>query len=187
MRKHFLTPVLFALSALLFVACNQSGGGSSSSNSNQYAATPQPCNSANMATSNCQTYTGYYPNNPGQYNWSYGAWMWPTQYQVQVGSCGCPAGYFPVQSPYYGTACAPNAYRSNFGGVIFYSYGSWGNYWNYSQNGGWMNRPQAHYQAPGNSCSNSTAQGCDVRVNSCPSGSRCQPVAGGSTIGLCIR
>lgn len=195
---------LLSISALAFaVACNSGGGGSSGSSSanNGYASTPQPCNYQygspyGSAPSNCSTYTNYYSTSANSYSWQYGAWLWPTQYMASQGNCGCPSGYFPVQSSYYGVACAPSAYQSAYGsgyyggGLVYYSVGNWGAYWNYSQNGGWLNRPQAVYQpavSTNNSCGSSTAQGCDVRVNNCPTGSRCQAVAGGSTIGLCVR
>ncbi|MBX2994494.1 MAG: hypothetical protein KF681_06725 [Bdellovibrionaceae bacterium] len=188
--KHVLQALFVACALTALAACNQGGGGSSSNSG--YAATPQPCNGAALGTPamNCSVYNNYYSADPNSYNWYNGAWQFPQQYQIAAGSCGCPNGYFPVQSAYYGMACAPNAYRTGgFSGVVYYNVGSWGPYWNYSQNNGWLNRPQATYQPAGsiNNCGQSTAQGCDVRNNNCPSGSRCQPVAGGSTIGLCVR
>ncbi|MFN7729991.1 MAG: hypothetical protein ACK5P7_12605 [Bdellovibrio sp.] len=195
--KQVLHALLIAGTLFALAACNQGGGSSGSAGTpTTYASTPQPCNyqagAYGAPPSNCSQYSNYYSQNPAQYGWYSGAWQWPQYYQTSVGSCGCQAGYFPVQSHYYGVACAPNAYRSgSFGGLVYFNVGSWGPYWNYGQNnGGWLNQQQATYQPPQNTnnCGQSTAQGCDVRVaNSCPSGSRCQAVAGGSTIGLCVR
>lgn len=199
--KHLITFTFVAAATISLIACQNSGGGSGGSSANQqYASTPQPCNALNSGSqnafgtpSNCSQYNSYYSGSANQYSWNYGAWIWPTQYSASNGQCGCPAGYFPVQSAYYGVACAPNAYQQNNyygGGLVYFSYGSYQGYWNYSQNGGWLNRPQAVYQpagGTGTSCGTSTAQGCDVRTDSCPAGSRCQAVAGGSTIGLCVR
>jgi hypothetical protein len=174
--------VVFVTGAM--IACGGSGGGGGTATTPQ----PQPCNNQGLPGSmpNCQYYQNYY-NGQMPTSWAYGAWYWPTQYIPTNSTCGCNPGYYPVSGP-FGLACAPSAYFNNFS-VVYYNWGYWGGaYWNYAQNSGYVNMPQATYTSPTtNACSQSTAQGCDVRMNNCSSGSRCQPIAGGSTIGLCIR
>ena len=174
-----------------------------------YATTPQPCNymqpNYNGAynnypynqpgyntypynntgyNSNCAGYnvnTPYYNQNWYQPNWNYGQWIWPTQWAPNYGSCGCPSGYRPVMSQYYGMSCAPNAYFYNYS-VVWYN---WGYFAGQYQNMQWLNSPQVAYSNTAN-CGQ-IAQGCDVRMNNCPSGLFCQAVGGGSTIGICTR
>lgn len=193
------------------------GGGVAVVPGSEYANTPQPCNTNNTNQAhpyghyqgsnpyaygyggyngygygqgqNCQ-YNSYYSNwNPNQIAWNYGAWYWPVQYQATGANCGCPTGYYPVQGPTYGTACAPVQYFSNQVVYANIGFSAGFQYWNQPQNGGFLNTPNLHYQGPATAgaCTSSTAQGCDVRQNTCPSGSRCQAVGGGSTIGLCVR
>ena len=178
---------LFALialaGALSVIACSNNSNSSNSGTTT--ASTPQPCNNqaqVGYPSTGCLN-SSYYPAGT-TYNWPNGAWYWPSNYQSSYGSCGCNSGYFPVQGP-FGTACAPSTYFTNYNTrIIYMSSGSWPGYWNYGQNSGWINRPQATYNSSA-SCAGSTAQGCDVRLNNCTSG-RCQPVGGGSTIGLCV-
>lgn len=177
--------------ALALVACNNGGGGGGGDSKPTHATTPQPCNNQQGVPGsnvNCQNYQNYYNQYPGNYNWQYGSWYWPQQYQPGYGNCGCSGGYFPVQGP-FGVACAPTGYFMNYSyQVVYISWGSWFGYWSYPQNYGWTNFQQQPYQNTNySSCQQSTAQGCDVRLNNCPSGSRCQPTGGGSTIGLCVR
>lgn len=167
------------------VACQNKDSGSSSPaptatpTTGTYATTPQPCN-AQQITPNC-----YNTNNqvmPGQ--WPYGSWYWPNQWQPSSGYCGCPSGYAPVYSQSMGMACAPYDYFASSSVVYF----NWGFNFGPAQNGQWLNVPQNQYNpAVTGQCYNQTAQGCDVRTNNCPSGSVCQPITGGSTIGLCVR
>ena len=163
-----------------------------------YASTPQPCNNQNLpAGTLCQQ------SAPAGWNpavqWTHGAWIWPSQYNITVGSCGCPSGYFPVHTHTFGMACAPVQYQHNFVSHLQsrlhfqwqvqmgHHHGSNG-YWNYPQNGYDLNQPITYYHNPDlYRCHQATAQGCDVRLNNCPTGGFCQPVAGGSTLGLCRR
>lgn len=155
----------------------------------------------------CQNQQGYYGNpHVLPQAWPHGAWMWPTQWQPQVGNCGCQAGYQPVHHTSFGLACAPQAYfnggagQPGYGGGVqggysYYSYGvSVGIFFNWmasfgpAVNNQNLNIPQTNYGA--GTCGNNTvpAQGCDVRVqNSCGSSTLiCQPVGGGSSIGVCV-
>lgn len=206
--KNFL--ILGAiLSSLSFSGCgsssSSSGGGQPAPHPNSaagmpadFAATPQPCNNQNQngfpQSAQCQHYNNWYSGwNPNQIQWYYGAWYWPQYGQVTGYNCGCPNGFYPVSGQTFGIACAPVQY---FNSSTLYWNSGWNQnhyqyqYWNYPQNGGYINIPQNHYQGStqqGLCNQNSTAQGCDVRLNTCPSGSSCQPVGGGSTIGLCVR
>jgi hypothetical protein len=201
--KNFLL-IGAILGSLAVLGCGKSSSGEGSAGGTNpnptpvgsgYAATPQPCNIQNQnqlgypQTANCQNYNNWYAGwNPNLIQWSYGTWYWPVQYQVSSNNCGCPAGYYPVYGQTFGIACAPANYFSS--NIVYFNYGWTGySYWNYPQNGGWTNIPQIPYQGPANqnTCAQNTAQGCDVRLNTCPAGSTCQPVGGGSTIGLCVR
>ena len=138
----------------------------------------------NNGYNSCSNYNVNYPYANNQQwntpNWNYGAWMWPQQWAPQTGACGCPSGYRPVMSQYYGFSCAPDAYFNNYS-VTWYN---WGYFAGQYQNMQWVNNPQVNFS--NNSC-NQIAQGCDVRLNNCSAGQFCQPVGGGSTIGLCTR
>lgn len=190
------------LGSLLTGACQKSsspGSGNTPAGTpdqSKYAATPQPCN-VNTSTGsgyftynpNCPQYNQWYINqNPQSWIWQYGSWYWPYSYTYSSPNCACPQGYFPVQGP-FGLACAPQAYYTT--SLVFYNWGYWGGaYWNYPQNTGGLNIPQVYYMAPQNqtgNCSQQIAQGCDVRLNNCGSGATCVAIAGGSTIGLCVR
>ncbi|MCS6837667.1 MAG: hypothetical protein NZ480_02375 [Bdellovibrionaceae bacterium] len=175
--------------------------------SSQYASTPQPCNlnpysgyPSETSNAHCYQYSYYGNFNPNQVHWHYGPWYWPRVYMPHVANCGCPAGFFVVYGP-YGVACAPMAYWNRYGSTIIvanfswvggygYGYGYWGTpgISLQPQNYGSINIPQiyydnGHYQR----CLNQAAHGCDVRMNQCPGGSICVAIAGGSTIGLCIK
>jgi len=192
------------LGALILLGCGKSsssgGGGNqqpppnTTKTNSGYASTPQPCNTQNQnqlpvhTNVNCQQYTNWYSGwNPNQMQWYYGPWYWPYQYHISGSNCGCPSGYHPVYGNTFGVACAPVAYLNSK--VIYYNYGWSGvSYWNYPQNSSWLNIPQVPYQGSSlSTCGQVIAQGCDVRLNTCPSGSTCQPVGGGSTIGLCVK
>lgn len=203
-----LLQVATILGAVTIMGCGQSKSGSTeptptaATTPSGYASTPQPCNNQNtpwqtQGTANCQ-------NNPAiqtqNWQWQNGAWIWPNQYNIQAGNCGCPQGYFPVSTNQYGTACAPLQYRDY--GLVRFQFGigyqtpyynpyqnQSNQYWNQPQNGGYINHQLEYYQNADLvfNCQRSTAQGCDVRQNTCPQGSQCIPVAGGSTIGLCSR
>jgi hypothetical protein len=197
------------LATLSFAACNKggdSGGGGATPGApaaaGTFATTPQPCNTQQVSGQACngQAYNGQLPN-----SWQYGAWQWPTQWQPSYGNCGCTAGMTAVYYQSFGMACAPNAYLSNQNnGYNNYGYSNngynnnygggfnvqfnWG--WNFgpSQNTQGNNIPQTNYSNTyNNSCGQqSVARGCDVRTaNACGYG-YCQPVGGGSTIGICI-
>ncbi len=206
--KPALMFVFFMGLLTLASSCGSSGGGGSSApapapaqptqpgvSTDQFASTPQPCNYQNSqlgipVPQNCSIYSQYYTQWPTtQTSWSYGAWYWPQQYQPSTTNCGCPSGYLPVYGLTYGIACAPTQYFGNQ--VVYYNVGyTGGQYWNQYQNTGWVNIPQNTYnpyQTSYNGCLATTAQGCDVRLNNCPTGSVCQPAGGGSTIGLCAR
>lgn len=145
-----------------------------------FAATPQPCN-AQQVTANCFQYPGQVL--PGQ--WPAGAWYWPQQWQPNHGNCGCPNGYAPVMQG-GSMACAPFQYFVQPAVVYF----NWGYTNTPAQNPQWNNIPQNQYNANTTAaqCFQQTAQGCDVRTPShCPSGTVCQPISGGSTLGLCVR
>lgn len=209
MKKILITLVL---TAATLVACNKSddsGGGSSNNNSGDYAATPQPCNGT-TSSPNCYYNNNQYPYNQ-QYpyqgqnfcwpsyggNCSYGGWQFPTTYNPGNGNCGCNSGYMPVYGGWqggFGYACAPYQNYAQYNRIMYFGqFGQYGRYgqfgfswWSTGQNDRWLNNYQTAYNG-GNSCASSTAQGCDVRLNNCPGGYRCQPVGGGSTIGLCAR
>ncbi|GIL18466.1 MAG: hypothetical protein BroJett040_22170 [Oligoflexia bacterium] len=174
-------------------------------NNQTYATTPQPCNAGNtyqttqngqvyyysytntglVQTQNgCNNYNNWYNNGNWNQQYSYGSWYWPNQWQPQTGYCGCPLGYNPVFSPTYGVACAPIAYFNSY--VVYYN-NNW--FQGAAQNTLPLNTPQTQYVGPSttSSCYNTAAQGCDVRLNTCPAGTVCQPTGGGSTIGLCVR
>lgn len=193
--RTVLSVILTTATLLALSACGNKGGDSggggtagATTNTGTYAATPQPCNNQGQpgATQNCQYYQNQYYNNAQNWQWYYGQWYWPQQIVQGSATCGCPAGYYPVQGTTFGVACAPRTYFGAYA-TVYMSWGNWGGYWNYPQNGGWINTPQETYSGSGNACGQNTAQGCDVRLNNCPSGSSCQPVAGGSTLGLCTR
>lgn len=210
---------------LSIVACgggSNGGGGSAPAdpNASAFATTPQPCNASAQTAStnpyclqqNPQQGYGYGYGSYGygyQYqqavlpgSWPYGAWQFPTQWQPQQGSCGCPSGYQTVYHQSYGIACAPQAYFGNnnsyggasggagfgFGGVFFGVSFNWGSSYGPAVNNQNLNIPQTYYQQ-GGSCAGSAApvQGCDTRtVNTCGSGRICQPVGAGSSIGVCV-
>jgi hypothetical protein len=116
-------------------------------------------------------------------NWSYGQWYWPQQWTPNTANCGCPIGYMSVYAQQYGVACAPATYGNRYS-VVYWNY-NW--YGGPAQNSYQLNMPQAQYtSAFANNCSTTTAQGCDTRMNNCPSGSVCQAAGGGSTIGICV-
>lgn len=228
-----LNQVIFAAlmgTALTLVACANGDGGGVSQDPNAaaaagYATTPQPCNTPNVINNpNCLT--GGYVNGQYQYgyqygqavlpqSWYYGAWQFPSQWQPQVGNCGCQSGYQAIYHQSYGMACAPTAYFNpqnynsgynnggyGYGGVssgLSYYLGAgiylgfqfnWGASYGPSVNNQNLNIPQTYY---GNSCTGNSApvQGCDTRnYNSCGgqySGYICQPAGGGSSIGICVQ
>lgn len=212
LNKLFVT--LLMGSALTLVACNQNdgggGGGQPAPAANPavggYASTPQPCNTQQGGNPNCQA--GYYGGGYGQHvlpqAWQHGAWQWPTQWQPQIGNCGCQSGYKSVYHQSFGLACAPQAYFGG-GGGSGYGYGGGGGYsyvsygvsvgiffnWGASNgpavNNQNLNIPQTYY---GNSCGGNSApaQGCDTRqYRSCGRNLVCQPVGAGSSIGVCVR
>ena len=199
--KHFLL-IATIFGFFLTEACQKSSSKSTANpqaaatpDQTKYAATPQPCNVTysggvyGPSAANCQYYNQWYINqNPHNWIWQYGAWYWPYSYIYGSQNCACPQGYFAVQGP-FGLACAPQAYYSS--SLVFYNLGYWGGaYWAYPQNTGGLNIPQVYYTAPQNqtgNCSQIIAQGCDVRLNNCGSGATCVAIAGGSTIGLCVR
>lgn len=196
-------------SMLALTACNNGGGGGGGAQpaadpaaAGGYASTPQPCNTQ-MNNPNCQANYGYYGYSAHvlPQAWSHGAWQWPTQWQPQVGNCGCQSGYQSVYHQSFGLACAPQAYFGGQGGGYGYgsgysyvSYGvSVGIFFNWGASGGPavnnqnLNIPQTYY---GNSCSGNSApaQGCDTRQRrSCGRNYVCQPVGAGSSIGVCVR
>jgi hypothetical protein len=168
---------------LSLAACqNKDSGGSAPAPAAlaNYATTPQPCNAQQILPGCIPQYGQQIPQ-----QWPSGSWYWPQQWQPSQGYCGCPSGYAPVYSQGAGMACAPYAYFTQQS-VVYYN-------WNVNngqpQNGQWLNAPQDQYNTnnTNSQCYNQTAQGCDVRLNNCPSGTMCQPVSGGSTIGLCVR
>lgn len=180
------TQIGLAIGCMLMMSLAACQKSDSSPSSDTYAATPQPCN-AQSVTPECliQTApTGVYPQ----------GWVWPYNWQPSQGYCGCPQGYSPVFIPNGGSAgmaCAPN---NNFYYMQTVQYFNWGVNFGPAQNGGYTSIPQQGYnnvQAPNAAlaqCISQTAQGCDVRIPShCASGSICQPISGGSTIGLCTR
>jgi len=120
-----------------------------------------------------------YTNNS---NWYYGQWYWPNQWQASQTNCGCPVGYISVYSAQFGTACAPATYGQTWA-VVYYNV-NWS--WGAAQNTYQLNNPQAQYVGPSSTCQNSV-QGCDTRLNNCPSGTYCQAAGGGSAVGLCVR
>lgn len=204
MKKQFLFSAgwLFTCAlAVIVVACGKGDQNNSTAapSTSTMAVTPQPCNvnstngyfpySYGNYTGNYGTQTSSYYCQNNQYqggvpmNWSYGSWYWPSVWQPTASNCGCPIGYFPVFAPSYGVACAPYTY-GNAWGVVYYNY----NYsYGYAQNSYTLNTPQVQYTSPAiNNCVSSTAMGCDTRLNNCSAGTVCQPVGGGSTIGLCV-
>lgn len=88
-------------------------------------------------------------------------------------------------------SCVPAGYMNNWN-VGFWVTANWNFNGGFPQNGWGLNTNQAYYN-PGagsfGSCgiNNGVAQGCDVRLNNCPSGLFCQAAGGGSVMGLCVR
>lgn len=201
--KNIACMMVLAAAVVLNVACQKNDDNNNTASTpppyynqygyNQYpygngtwATTPQPCNYTGygyQGSYNCNQYQGYYQNWGAQYpqmNWYYGSWYWPTQIQPQTGYCGCPTGYRPTFSQYYGISCAPNAYFNNWT-VTWININA---YWGAPQNSWGLSTPQTYYNGSNPGCGQ-VAQGCDVRMNNCSGGYTCRPVAGGSTIGLC--
>lgn len=213
MRRINLAVVVFALAGLVaFVSCAQKDNGGTEALTPDYMGGPQPCNvygAQGMYPNTACPYgaagTPYPYSYPQGYNyqWNYGAWQWPTQVNMAVNNCGCPAGYYPVYGVTYGMACAPTGYYGSgsyggaYGGVPYggagYAYGApvmWGSVGFYpgpSVNYQWTTIPQVTYNQPiDNACWGSAAVGCDTRYSgTCPAGRQCVPAAGAATIGIC--
>lgn len=178
--KIWISGIMIVAMSLL-AACQSSNDSATTPvpvDNTQYATTPQPCN-ATQVSPNCYQFP------PGQQFPS--NWWWPNQWQPTQGYCGCPFGFAPVLIN-GSMACVPHQFFVQSQVVYF----NWGFSFGPTQNNQWNNIPQNQYsntsaQSTTAQCFNQTAQGCDVRINNCPSGSLCQPVSGGSTIGLCTR
>lgn len=143
-----------------------------------YATTPQPCN-AQQILPNCLPQNQMIPYG----GWPTG-WYWPYQWQPAQDYCGCPYGFTPVVAG-NSVACAPTNTFFVQQPVVYFNWG----YYGPAQNNQWVNIPQNQYAGTAltSQCLSQTAQGCDVRLNNCPSGNVCRPTSGGSTIGLCVR
>jgi hypothetical protein len=212
-----MTAVLMALAITIAVsACNKNDPNAIATTP-QYAVSAQPCNvgaTPQVQAQPISTYNNFYywwsfgskfkSNLPVQQNlgspeptalgnctyngnvgnWYYGRWYWPQAWQPSASNCGCPVGYMSVYAQQYGVACAPATY-GNLGTVVYWNV-NW--YGGQAQNSFQLNMPQAQFTGTlANNCSTATAQGCDTRLNNCPSGSICQAAGGGSTIGICIQ
>lgn len=181
MKQVLLLSVFTVMFGLAACQSNNSGGGNPApapAAPATYATTPQPCN-AQQLLPGCIPQQGYLN---GQYPQG---WYWPYQWQPQQGYCGCPYGYTPVYAG-NSVACAPT---NQFFVQQPVTYLNWGVNNGPAQNTQWVNIPQNQYAGTqlASQCLQQTAQGCDVRLNNCPSGNVCRPTSGGSTIGLCVR
>lgn len=182
--KKAITLSIFAVVLFGLAACqnsDSSGGGAPAPAAvpapTTYATTPQPCNAQ-------QILPGCIPNQPYPYGgWPQG-WYWPYQWQPAQDYCGCPYGFTPVIAG-NAIACAPTNQFFVQQPVVYFNWGMNSG----PQNNQWVNIPQNQYAGTqlAAQCLNQTAQGCDVRLNNCPSGNVCRPTSGGSTIGLCVR
>jgi hypothetical protein len=205
---HWNRVKIFALvliAGAVHVACQKKSDSPSAEQAPAQVATPQPCNVPNTPGCNPQNqvpntpynyqyngnyYNGYYYGGqfygipqPQSNNWLYGQWYWPTQWNPNIGTCGCQSGYYPTYNPGTGLACAPFNYL-NLGVTVWYNWGLHGP----AQNSPFSATPQQYYQGPVNTqCSSGIAQGCDTRTNNCPAGSSCQAAGGGSVFGLCVK
>lgn len=149
-----------------------------------FATTPQPCN---LGQPNCNSpyVLNQFPFGgvPAGFNM-----MFPMNANMNALNCGCNNGMAPMFNPVvqWGLACGtiptgfnnPWAFNSGF-------------QFNMGLNTGYANTMQYPYMAPnsGGMCGGATVyRYCDVRFqNSCEAGSSCQPFAGGSGSGLCVR
>lgn len=194
--KKFLANLTIIVS-LFSCGDSGSGGAPAPTGPNQiptgYAATPQPCNTQNSngyypPNSYCNNYMNTYYNNWQTPQWgAAGAWYWPQTIPTSNCNGTCPAGYYPVYGVTFGVACAPMAYISF--GVVFHQWGQqtpYGTPQNVRVGTGTQDY-YSNFNQTSTYCSQSPAQGCDVRLNNCPSGSFCQAIGGGSTIGLCTK
>lgn len=176
---------LACVAAMGLAACQKSDSGNAPAPAVaavpvNFGTTPQPCNAQQIIPGCIPQYGQTLPA-----HWPGGQWYFPQQWQPSQGYCGCPQGFGPVYSQGLGMACAPLNYFSQSAVV----YLNWGFTNGPTQNGQWTTIPQNQYNTNNTNtqCYNQTAQGCDVRQNNCPSGTMCQPISGGSTVGLCVR
>ncbi len=180
MKQVFMLSIFAVLFGLAACQKSDSGGNAPAPAAapvpTTYATTPQPCN-AQLLVPGCIPQNQY----PGQYPQG---WYWPYQWQPQQDYCGCPYGFTPVFNG-QSVACAPTNQFFVQQPVVYFNWGMNGP----AQNTQWVNIPQNQYAGTqiASQCLNQTAQGCDVRMNNCPSGQLCRPTSGGSTIGLCVR
>lgn len=177
--------ILLICLALSLWACD-------SKKSNDQAAVPGPdascmngaafCNSSLYSNYRGFSPYGINPYNYGGYNnyWSSNGNSWNNGY---ASLCGCSYGSVPTYNSSFGLGCV-NA--TNYWAMSG-SFSHWGWGVNASQ---WTNIPQvSNLQGNpiGNSaCYNGAVQSCFVaQPNSCGNGQTCQPISGGSSMGLC--
>jgi hypothetical protein len=155
----------FIIAAMNFIACNNGGGSSNTSQPTPY-------------------YNQYGTNTYNTYGTQ--SWYVPNQWQYSQYNCGCMTGYVAVSNPGLGIqqACAPQA-TGTWSYMVTYNI-NWAG--GPAQNTFPLNTPQVQYNSgAGNGCYGAMAQGCDTRTYSCPGGSVCQPLGGGSVFGICTR
>lgn len=163
--------ILISLLALSLWACNdkRTDGGQ--------GIVPGPDASCMNGSAYCNSslYGNYYGFSRYNNSWSYyGGWN-----NGLANLCGCQTGYMPTYNSSFGLGCVS---ASNYwGGYIYFGWGMDSNQW--------INIPSVSNMqgSPvGRSCYNGVVQSCFVNgPNTCPSGTSCNPVSGGSSLGLC--
>ena len=154
-----------------------------------FATTPQPCNLGQPGCSSPYVMNQYpYGGFPGGYQM-----MWPNQVNLNAPGCGCPSGQVPFYntSVQWGLGCggmppgynnlwnwnmSPTGYNAWFGGGLTTGYSTQTNY-------AYTNPAAASV------CGGAPVyRYCDARFpTSCEAGSICQPMAGGTGAGFCVR
>lgn len=185
MKNRFFTLIaVFALPALVMVACGKKDGGGGSTAT---AVTPLTTTCFNGTACNPAVYNQYqqygfmaYPGYSYAYpNYGYG-------YSNNNPGCfnGCGAGYYPVYNNTIGMGCVSAA--------VIQPVMTWvGYYYLAPANMQWTNIPQ-NSNIPNSgtaTCQQGVAQSCFLNNgnNACGEGYNCRPSMQGSAIGLCVR
>lgn len=181
MKKLFTLLAVFAVPALVMVACGKKDNGGSDA-----ATTPLTTTCFNGTACNPAIYNQYQQYGFMAYPYAYAYPYYGYNYPTNNPGCfnGCGNGYFPVYNNVAGLGCVNSRVIQPVATWVGYYYLTPGN----TQ---WTNIPQIS-NLPingGSSCQSGVAQACFLNNgnNACGSGMVCRPSMAGSAIGLCVQ
>lgn len=187
MIKQVMNLISFCILVTGLVACNNGGN----TNNQKVAQTPLSMDCLN-GTAYCNT--GAYNNLNGYGYYSYPGYVQGYNYYAyaqQNGFCNCPVGTLPTYNSSYGLGCVRADLIQPYLNYSFYW--TFGYYSNYVPANQGLNSPQVSnlgtvsYQN-GGTCQSQLNYSCFVdQAGSCGNQGTCQPTAGGSRLGICVR